>query len=434
MKARYTPLQTAVVERRGDPSRSVSKRSTGLEQTPVVCAPLHSMLGPIAAGAKRAGDARVVYVMTDGAALPGAFSGLVFELRDAGLLDGWITCGQAFGGELEAVTVWTACSPPRRCFGADVIVVADGPGNLGTDTTWGVSALGSGNALNAVAALGADRSRRCGSASPTSAHGTAASRTTRSRSSATCAWCRPTCRCPCSRTTSSASRSGMRSAPPRSRNATSSWRSTAVRRSTSWPIGGIEPRSMGRGVDDDPLFFLAAGAAGVLAGRSGGGQPCAGARPATTRPSRDRRRLDRRSAADPLADPDEMEVADPGPDQHQTEVDDHQDHPEHPADRAPRATSGARRSSRPNHPARVSSPSTAFTPDRDPDDHGAPTGPGGSTGCAASGRGGSGLRHDRHHMCAMSCSTRSSTLRNGSLHRTVRCAWSLSFRCTQSTV
>ena len=38
--------------------------------------------------------------------------------------------------------------------GADVIVVADGPGNLGTDTTWGVSALGSGNALNAVAALG----------------------------------------------------------------------------------------------------------------------------------------------------------------------------------------------------------------------------------------------------------------------------------------
>jgi hypothetical protein len=30
---------------------------------------------------------------------------------------------------------------------------------------------------------------------------------------------------------------------------------------------GIEPASMGRGVDDDPEFFLAAGAAGVLAGR-----------------------------------------------------------------------------------------------------------------------------------------------------------------------
>ena len=35
---------------------------------------------------------------------------------------------------------------------------------------------------------------------------------------------------------------------------------------------------------------------------------------------------------------------------------------------------------------------------------------------------------------AMSFSTRSSRDRNGSLQSTVRCAWSLSFRCTQSTV
>jgi hypothetical protein len=34
------------------------------------------------------------------------------------------------------------------------VVVADGPGNLGSDTTWGVSALASGHALNAAAALG----------------------------------------------------------------------------------------------------------------------------------------------------------------------------------------------------------------------------------------------------------------------------------------
>jgi hypothetical protein len=34
---------------------------------------------------------------------------------------------------------------------------------------------------------------------------------------------------------------------------------------------GIEPESMGRGLDDDPVFFLAAGAAGVLAGRMASG-------------------------------------------------------------------------------------------------------------------------------------------------------------------
>ena len=40
----------------------------------------------------------------------------------------------------------------------------------------------------------------------------------------------------------------------------------------------------------------------------------------------------------------------------------------------------------------------------------------------------------RAYMCAISCSTRSSAERNGSLHSTVRCAWSFSLRCTQSTV
>jgi hypothetical protein len=38
------------------------------------------------------------------------------------------------------------------------------------------------------------------------------------------------------------------------------------------------------------------------------------------------------------------------------------------------------------------------------------------------------------HMPAMSLATRSSADRNGSLHSTVRCAWSLSLRCTQSAL
>ncbi len=70
------------------------------------------------------------------------------------LLDGWITCGQAFGGELEAVTLWSGVLAAVELARADVVVVADGPGNLGTETTWGVSALASGHALNAVHALG----------------------------------------------------------------------------------------------------------------------------------------------------------------------------------------------------------------------------------------------------------------------------------------
>src|SRR5439155_24336193 len=124
MKARYTPVQTAVASVE-ETHRDELEGSKGLEGVPVVCAPLHSMLGPIAAGAKVAGGgAGVVYVMTDGAALPGAFSRLVTRLRDAGLIDGWITCGQGFGGELEAVTGWTGMLAAKEILKAQVIVVA----------------------------------------------------------------------------------------------------------------------------------------------------------------------------------------------------------------------------------------------------------------------------------------------------------------------
>ena len=153
MKARYTPSQT-VVRSVEESHADALERSPGLEGTPVVVAPLHSMIAPAAAGARAAGAGRVAYVMTDGAALPGGFSKLVPRLRDAGLLAGFVTCGQAFDGEVEAATVWTGLLAAREVLGADVVVVADGPGNLGTATKWGVSALAGGNVMNAVAALG----------------------------------------------------------------------------------------------------------------------------------------------------------------------------------------------------------------------------------------------------------------------------------------
>ena len=72
----------------------------------MVVADLHSALAPIALAvrADRPGT-RVVYVMTDQGALPLAFSRSYAELREAGLVVGSVTVGQAFGGDLEAVTV-----------------------------------------------------------------------------------------------------------------------------------------------------------------------------------------------------------------------------------------------------------------------------------------------------------------------------------------
>ncbi len=266
MKARYTPVQTAVrtVE---ESHRDLLEGSAGLERIPVVCAPLHSMVGPVAAGAKRAGGARVVYVMTDGAALPGAFSRLVFDLRGAGLLDGWVTCGQAFGGELEAVTVWTGMLAAKEILGADVIVVADGPGNLGTDTIWGVSGLASGNVLNAAAALGGRpiAALRVSFADPRERH--------RSVSHHSLTILRDICLVEANVPVPSlADPDERRAVWDALRAAKIEDRHQLVEVDGRPALDelatrGLEVRSMGRDADDDPAFFLAAGAAGVLAGR-----------------------------------------------------------------------------------------------------------------------------------------------------------------------
>lgn len=155
VKARYTPLQPIVlgVDEDASPHRAAMAAATSLEGMPVVTADLHSALPAILAGVHADRPAaRVAYVMTDGGALPAWFSRTLDGLRDH--LAGTITAGQAFGGDLEASTVHTALLAARHVLGADVTVVAQGPGNLGTGTAWGFSGVAVGEAVNAVATLG----------------------------------------------------------------------------------------------------------------------------------------------------------------------------------------------------------------------------------------------------------------------------------------
>ncbi len=266
MKVRYTPVQTAVASVEETHAARL-EASEGLAQIPVVCAPLHSMLAPIAAGVKRSSDARVVYVMTDGAALPGGFSRLVHELRSGDLLDGWITCGQSFGGELEAVTVWSGLLAAKELLEAEVVVVADGPGNLGTDTTWGVSALASGHALMAAATLGGRPipALRVSFADERARH--------RGVSHHSLTILADVCRVDVNVPVPVLDDDGQRTAvwdALRSRKLEETHHLVEVDGGPAVDelrARGVDVRSMGRGVDDDPAFFLAAGAAGVLAGR-----------------------------------------------------------------------------------------------------------------------------------------------------------------------
>ncbi len=157
VKARYTPLQAIVlgVDEQESPHHGVLRDADSLDGMPVVVADLHSALPAVLAGirADRPGT-RVAYVMTDGGALPLAFSRTVAGLRGADWLVGSVTVGQAYGGDLEAVTAHTGLLAARHVLDAEVAVVTQGPGNLGTGTRWGFSGVAAGEAVNAASVLG----------------------------------------------------------------------------------------------------------------------------------------------------------------------------------------------------------------------------------------------------------------------------------------
>jgi Protein of unknown function (DUF3866) len=161
VKSRYTPLQAMVAsaDEQGSEYHELLRTADSLTGMPVVVADLHSALPAIAAGLREssrtgAGGLRLVYVMQDGGALPAWFSRTIAGLREAGWLAATITTGQSFGGDLEAVTVHSGLLAARHALGADVAIVCQGPGNLGTGTPWGFSGVAAGEAVNAASVLG----------------------------------------------------------------------------------------------------------------------------------------------------------------------------------------------------------------------------------------------------------------------------------------
>ncbi|MDN5599490.1 MAG: DUF3866 family protein [Brachybacterium sp.] len=157
VKARYTPMQT-MVNAIDDPASEhyeTLRSAKRLDGMPVIVADLHSSLPALIAGIRaQRRSLRIAYVHTDAAALPAAYSRSVARLRKADLLASVISAGQSFGGELEAVSVHSALLGAKHVVGADVAIVIQGPGNLGTGTYWGFSGVHAADALHAAAVLG----------------------------------------------------------------------------------------------------------------------------------------------------------------------------------------------------------------------------------------------------------------------------------------
>jgi len=156
MKLRYTPLQVDVVsvESQESAHHETMRTATSLGGMPVVCCGLHSQVPLVAAAVKSADpNLKVAYCMTDEAALALPLSDVIRASVREGLLDTTISCGQAFGGQFEAVNLHSGLLAARYVARADVVIVAIGPGVVGTATPFGHGGVAQGEALNSVVSL-----------------------------------------------------------------------------------------------------------------------------------------------------------------------------------------------------------------------------------------------------------------------------------------
>ena len=268
MKLRYTPLQRDVlaVESPESPFHDVMKAADDLDGLPVVCCGLHSQVPLVAAAIKHADPTlRITYCMTDQAALPIALSRVIGASTQAGLLDATVTCGSAFGGDLEAVNLHSGLLAARHVAGADVAIVAIGPGVVGTSTPFGHGGVAQGEALNAVSVLGGVpiACLRLSFVDARKRHRAVSHHTL----------------CALSRVAMGSALVAVPSLP----HAQAAEVDAALEESGVWArhrreqamggadvpsLRGIDVTTMRRGFDDDPAFFFAAYAAGEVAARS----------------------------------------------------------------------------------------------------------------------------------------------------------------------
>jgi Protein of unknown function (DUF3866) len=143
MKLNYTSLQHPVEPVEGVPHPERGGAGAGASagargDIPVAVLPLHGHLAPAAWAAARARPGiRVGYVQTVGGALPGTLSRDVAELTERGLLCGHITAAPTYGGEYEALSTVGALDAAAMALGWDAVLVGPGPGIIGSDTEFG---------------------------------------------------------------------------------------------------------------------------------------------------------------------------------------------------------------------------------------------------------------------------------------------------------
>jgi Protein of unknown function (DUF3866) len=266
MKLNYTPLQHPVdpaerpvarFESREMHDQGTTERGEGV---PVVVLPLHGHLAPAAwAAAQASPGLRVGYVQTGGGALPGSFSRDVGELRERGLLAGHVTAAPAYGGEHEALSTVGALDAAAE-LGWDAVLVGPGPGIIGSETAYGHGGMAALDSAHAALGLGLPTiiSPRLSSADPRPRH-LGVSHHTRAVLDLLLAEVDI----------------AVPEGEPEIAKTLASFRQpvlSATADLNGYGASGLPTTSMGRSLQEDPLFFAAPLAAGTVLARSLAGQ------------------------------------------------------------------------------------------------------------------------------------------------------------------
>jgi hypothetical protein len=271
MKLNYTSIQhpvDAVEASPGGPTDGARRLShEGREQnaapsgTAVLVLPLHGHLAPAAWAAHRADPgARIGYVQTGGGGLPGSMSRDVAELRERELLAGHVTAAPAYGGEHEAISVAGALDAAAARLGWDAVLAGPGPGIIGSESRLGHGGTTALDTAHAALALGMPTllSPRLSSADPRERHRGVSHHTLTVMSMLLGAVEVPV---PAGEAVTIAVLAGA-----------CGWRHKLVEAPADLPAyaaSGLPALTMGRGIEEDPLFFAAPLAAGAALRRKG---------------------------------------------------------------------------------------------------------------------------------------------------------------------
>jgi hypothetical protein len=140
----YTPLQAAVRHAEEEDGLAAS-----LAGTPVVSCTVHSQVVPVCAALR---GLRVAYVQVEGGALTVALSDALRALREQALLAHVVAAGPCVEAEVQCVNVYSALA--WCATRVDAVVCSVGPGLVGTGTDLGHGAVAAATAANAAGALG----------------------------------------------------------------------------------------------------------------------------------------------------------------------------------------------------------------------------------------------------------------------------------------